>query len=124
MINYHPSVCHQTDSAHVHYQLVLLHPEKFASDLDALRILAGRVGGQTAGQVIERVQELINIGFNLRMHGIDYMRTESIPLFQVCHKGEKLSPSIDWDAWLFVPIVPPTQNAPQSIPTRVAKINH
>jgi hypothetical protein len=122
-INYHPSVCRQTDTIHTHYNLVLLHPDKFASDIDALRILSGRIGGQTAGLVILRVEDLIRTGIDLNQYGINYLLVEPNPLYQKCHKGEDDSPSIDWDKWLFIenPVIIPTPPNPNVM---VARIKH
>ena len=71
--------------------------------LDILRELSGRVGGQTAGQVIQALLYQKSIGINLVQYGVAYIQQESIPLYQVCHKGEEDSPAVDWDKWLFVP---------------------
>lgn len=121
---YHPSVCHQTDGIHTHYNIVMLRPDKFATDLDALRLIANRIGGQTAGQVVLRIQDLIRTGLDLNQYGIDYMQVEQIPTYQVCHKGEDTSPSIDWDKWLFV--TPPVSDEEPHTPgpVYIGRIQH
>jgi hypothetical protein len=108
------SVCKQTATEHVHYELRLLNPSEFATTLDVLRRLANVVGGQTAGQVILHLQDKINDGFDLNVYGIDYLKIVTIPLHQLCYKAETTS-SIDWDEWLFItpyPDVPPEPTHP------------
>jgi len=101
MVNYRPSVCYQTDASHVHYNIIM-QVEKPLSDIQRLREIARRVGGATAGQVIEILYDKIAIGVDLTRYEIVRIQKESLPTHQVCHKGEDESPSIDWNGWLFI----------------------
>lgn len=121
MINYHPSVCHQTDTFHMHYNIIM-QKEKPLSDLQRLQDLAGRVGGATAGQVVEALLDKIAIGFDITLYGVVRIQKEALPTHQICHKGENDSPSIDWDKWLFIP-TPVVEDRPPAN-ARVAHISH
>ncbi len=117
---YRPSVCHQADGIHTHYNIILIkHPSPDTTNEDLLRKLAGKVGGRTAGQVIERLLEKREY---LYRYGIDYIKVETLPTYQICHKGENESPAVDWDVRLFSPYVdapPPPPGNPQ-----VGRIRH
>lgn len=120
---YRPSVCRQTADTHIHYSLVLVEsPLPDIPNKHLLRRLASKVGGQTAGQVIQNLLEKRDIGFDINQYGVDYIKIESLPSFQVCHKGEVESPSVDWDAPLFTAAVvyPPIPLAN----AKVARIRH
>ncbi len=120
---YRPSVCRQTESEHIHYNIVLLRsPSKDATNEDLLRKLSNKVGGQTASQLITILLEKRDLGIDLNLYGIDYIKTEVLPDHQVCHKGEVGSPSIDWDTWLFVTYQEPSPRPPAN--PKVARIRH
>ncbi len=106
-MEYRPSVCHQTDTEHTHYNIILIKPPAPARrNLDILRNLASKFGGQTAGQLIEAIQYRKSIGIDLSIYGIDFLQIETIPSYQICHKGENESPAIDWNFNLFIPATP------------------
>lgn len=121
MINFHPSVCYQTGSFHIHYNIVLTR-ETILSDIQSLRELSGRVGGQTAGQVVEAILGLIGLGFDVSSYGVSRVHKEVLPIYQVCHKGEEGSPSVDWGTWLFLP-TPIIESRPPAS-ALVAHISH
>lgn len=118
---YKPSVCHQTGDSHIHYDIILVTPPLADStNEDILRRLANKVGGSTAGQLVSLLLE--QPPTDLHMYGIDYIKIETLPIYQICHKGEIESPAVDWDAFLFVPVqnvapVPPAH-------VQVAHIRH
>ncbi len=128
------TVCHQTPTAHTHYNIVICKRARERSrdiaqpDLAALRDLAQRVGGQKAGQVVEALQYLIFKHRNLVLYGVEFLNTERLPLYQVCAKGRldrqgRLdSPAIDWDKWLFIP--PPAIVPIPPGTVRTATISH
>lgn len=120
---YRPSVCHQTDDFHIHYNIVLTKmPIRDVSNEALLRTLSGKVGGQKAGQVVEALLEKRDLGFDLSIYGVDFIKTETVPDVQICHKGEEESPAVDWEAWLFTPPV----IFPETLPAnaKVARIRH
>lgn len=121
MTTYRPSVCLQTNDEHTHYNIVLIKQTK-VNDLDELRNLASRIGGQTAGQFIEILQSKIADGIDISPYNINYLQIEELPSYQVCHKGEVASPAIDWDQRLFgaLTITP----SPSSANCKVARITH
>lgn len=126
MVSYSPSVCRQDADSHTHYNIVLVvaasKPHTPQSDRDLLTKLAQKLGARTAGGVVTAIQEKRSLGVDLTQYGIDYMTKETIPTYQVCHKSEIDSPSVDWDENLFVPVqeveIPPPGNA------KVAHIRH
>ena len=96
--------------------------EKKMSDLERIQEIGRKVGGRTAGQVVEAVLAQKSIGFNLNVYGIDYIQKESLPLWEICHKGEANSPSIDWDKLLYGAIAAPATTPVKDTP--VAHIRH
>ena len=120
-INYHPCVCHQTASDHIHYNIIM-HDEKQASDLERLQEIARKISVQIASQVVETLLTRIAIGFDISIYGVDRVQKEILPTWQICHKGENDSPSVDWDTWLFGS--PPITTDSKPPPVLVAHIYH
>ena len=120
---YKPSVCLQTDDEHVHYDIVMTTPPKVYEDhLSLLRRICARLGGgRTAGQVIQLLREKRDAGVSLSGYQVDQLRTEELPLTQVCHKGEVDSPNVDYDAQLFTPVVDEEPRVP-AVEAKVARI--
>lgn len=124
MIIYRPSICRQTSDLHTHYNIVLSKvPLINDQDIDLIRKMAAKVGGRTAGQVVELLIEKRGLGFNLSLYGIEFIDKETVPLYQVCYKNGVESPSIDWDTMLFTPVVETPNVAPTSGP-KVGRIRH
>ncbi len=98
---YRPSVCRQNNVVHTHYDILMLKPDDLTTNLIQLQQLSRKIGGETAGQVITLLLELIGEKFDLSIYGIDRLHVENLPLYEVCHKGESDSPTLDWDLFLF-----------------------
>jgi hypothetical protein len=113
MLTYAPNVCRQTDTEHTHYDIALEVPLN-TNQIQALHDIAARVGGQTAGQVIQRILELRETGIDLHQYGIILMNVTTLPLYQHCVKGLAESPVIDWDYRLT-----PGDTVPQPPPEHV-----
>lgn len=113
-IEYRPSICHQTDNDHTHFDLVYIKHQTLPT-IDLLRKLSAQVGGATAGDVITRLQEQFAIGISPHQYGINYLKIEHLPTYQICHKGESDSPSIDWNTYLYTPIQQPVDLPPPTV---------
>ncbi len=124
--SYSPSVCRQDADSHTHYNIVLIvaasRPQTVQGDRALLTKLAQKFNVRTAGGVVLAIQEKRALGVDLAQFGIDYMTKETIPIYQVCHKTEDDSPSVDWEENLFVTaqeVAPPPPGNP-----KVARIRH
>lgn len=116
-------MCKQIGDEHIHYNIVMINPDKHLTDLDMLKSIASRIGGATAGQVVLKIIELRQLSVDLSMYGIDFMQTEPISTYQICHKDEDQSPSVDWDKWLFIEHDTSGDDRPPAN-ARVAHITH
>lgn len=119
---FRPSICHQLPDSHIHYMIILTKPPTQQTNLEILQCLSSKLGGSTAGGLIQAIQAKTAQGADLSYYGIRYLKVETIPIYEVCHKNETTSPNVDWDMPLFTPAPPSTQIPPK--PPFVAKINH
>lgn len=93
-----PSVCHQTSDEHTHYNINTSTTLPNDTDIEILKRLKRQVGGQTAGQIIEALSFRLRNGEPCSKFGLKFVEIETLPIRQICHKGESDSPAIDWDA--------------------------
>lgn len=125
MITYQPNACRQTADSHIHYNVVLTKkPFPPTTDIEWFKKLAAKVGGSTVGQVITNLLEKRDLGIDLSRYGVELIKTEVLPTYQICNTGASGSLSADWDQWLITPAIATTPPPLKPGYPKVAKITH